>query len=183
MEWVEGPTKTRQGGLKKLDRRLPQKLFATKDARCPITFLKQLVSKRLPGLKDCGPLYLRPLAKLQGNLWYSAQPVGIHKINSYMKEIAKLGGLDGTNKRFTNHSIRKTTVQKLQKAGISNDKIVAVTGHCNEQSLRDYASADMDDHRHISAILSRPERNPLLEVSSISPAQHQVVHPQIPQID
>ena len=27
VEWVEGLTKTRQGGLKKMDRRLPQKLL------------------------------------------------------------------------------------------------------------------------------------------------------------
>ena len=51
-----------------------------------------------------------------------------------------------TTKNFTNHSIRKTTVCKLQKAGISNDKIAATTGHKNEQSLPDYASADLDDH-------------------------------------
>ena len=66
-----------------------------------------------------------------------------------MKEHAKFGGLDCTNKRFTNHSVRKTTVRKLQKAGVTNDRISAITGHQNEQSLRDYADADPEDHRHI----------------------------------
>ena len=56
-----------------------------------------------------------------------------------MKNIAKLGNLDITNKKFTNHSIRKTTVCKLQKAGVSNDKIMAVTGHRNEMSLKAYS--------------------------------------------
>ena len=46
VEWVEGPTKTRQGGLRKMDRRLPQKLFVTDDERCPVRFLEQIISKR-----------------------------------------------------------------------------------------------------------------------------------------
>ena len=43
---------------------------------------------------------------------------------------------------------------QVTKARISNDKIAAVTGHKNEQSLRDYASTDLDDHRKLSKILS-----------------------------
>jgi len=39
VEWVEGPTKTRRGVLTKMERRLPQKLFATGDERCPVKFL------------------------------------------------------------------------------------------------------------------------------------------------
>ena len=155
VEWVEGPTKTRQGGLTKMDRRLPQKMFATGDERCPLKLLEKLISLRPPSLKQSGPLYLRPLEKPRKDVWFSTQPVGINKINSYVKELATLEGLVCTKKRFTNHSIRKTTVRKLQKAGISNDKIAAVTGHRNEQSLRDYATADMQDHQHISSFLSK----------------------------
>ena len=42
---------------------------------------------------------------------------------------------------------------KLQKAGTSNDKIVSITGHKNEQSLRDYTDVDMEDHAKLSEIL------------------------------
>ena len=45
-------------------------------------------------------------------------------------------------------------VRKLQKAGVSNDKIAAVTGHHSEQSLRDYAVADMDNHKRMSSTYS-----------------------------
>ncbi len=38
-----------------------------------------------------------------------------------MEVIAQQGALDATSKNFTNHGIRKTTVSKLQKAGVSND--------------------------------------------------------------
>ena len=63
VEWVEGPTKTRQGGLTKMDRRLPQKMFATGDERCPVKLLEKLISLRPPSLKQSAPLYLRPLEK------------------------------------------------------------------------------------------------------------------------
>lgn len=165
VEWVEGLTKTRQGGLNKMERRLPQKLFAQGGDRCPVKFLELLISKRPESLKDTGPLYLRPLDCPREDVWYSSQPVGVRTIDTYMKNMAMLGKLDATNKKFTNHSIRKTMVRKLQKAGISNDKIAAITGHRNEQSLRDYADADPDDHRAISAILSNPR--PLKNVTNL----------------
>ena len=123
VEWVEGPTKTCQGGLTKMDRRLPQKMFATGDERCPVKLLEKLISVRPPSLKHSGPLYLRPFEKPTKDVWFSTHSVGINKINSYVKDLAKLGGLDCTKKHFTNHSICKTTVRKLQKAGISNDKL------------------------------------------------------------
>lgn len=71
-----------------------------------------------------------------------------------MKKIAKEGGLDVTSKNFTNHSVRKTTVKKLKKAGASSRDIMAITGHRNEQSLADYDDLDLDDHLHLGEILS-----------------------------
>ena len=46
VEWVEGLTKTRQGGLSKTEQRLPQKMFAHEGSRCPVKFLELLISKR-----------------------------------------------------------------------------------------------------------------------------------------
>ena len=153
VEWVEGPTKTRPGGLTKADRRLPQRMFRQGGERCPVMFLNLMISKRPDVLKDCGPLYLRPLDTPRQDTWYSLQPVGVRTIDTYMRKITSLAGLNSTNKKFTNHSMRKTTVRKLQKAGISNDKIAAITGHRNEQSLRDYATVDLEDHKAIGAVL------------------------------
>jgi len=144
------PTKTSQGGLSKMDRWLPQKPFAQGGDRCLVKFLELLISKRPESLRATGPLYLRPLNWPREDVWYSSQPVGIQTIDTYMRNMAMLGKLDSTNKKFTKHSIRKTTVRKLQKAGVSNDRIAAITGHRNEQSLRDYADADPDYHRTIS---------------------------------
>ena len=64
-----------------------------------------------------------------------------------------MGGLE---KHFTNHSVRKTT---LQKAGMSNDKIISITGHKTEQKIKAYVDTDLEDHRYISTLLSnqRPQ--------------------------
>ena len=64
-----------------------------------------------------------------------------------------LAGLDTTNKRFTNYSVRKTTVMKLKRQVLQMTRIVSITGHKNEQSLRDYAGVDMEDHAKLSEIL------------------------------
>ena len=84
------------------------------------------MSKHPPSLLSSGPLYLTPLKKFQPDdkTWFLYQPVGVNTMNSFMKELAKKAGLDVTNKHFTNHSLRKTTIQKLQKAGVSNEVIV-----------------------------------------------------------
>ncbi len=47
LEWVEGLTKTRQGGLVKKDRRVPQRLFANGGVRCPLRLFEMLVSNDL----------------------------------------------------------------------------------------------------------------------------------------
>lgn len=158
VEWVEGLTKTRQGGLTKRDRRVPQRAYATQESRCPVRFLEKLVAKRPEKMKNSGALYLTPRKKLHedADVWYSSTPVGVNTIDKYMKAMAQLAGLTKTGKKFTNHSVRKTTVKKLQKSGIPNDKIAAITGHRNEQSLREYSEMDMDDRTKISRILSHP---------------------------
>ena len=99
-------------------------------------------------------LYLTPLRKPRPSVWYSLQPVGESKIKTYMMTMASLAGIDKSGNRYTNHSVHKTTLQKLQKVGISNDKIAAFTGHKREQTLRDYATIDMEDHQKISKIFS-----------------------------
>lgn len=97
-----------------MDRRLPQKMFATGDERCPVKFLEKLISMRPSSLKHSGLLYLRPLQNPKTDVWFSTQSVEANNINLYVKELATLRGLDCTNKWFANHSIRKTMVHTLQ---------------------------------------------------------------------
>ena len=42
-----------------------------------------------------------------------------------------------SGKNIANHSISKTLVKKLKKAGVDGRNITAITGHKTEESLKD----------------------------------------------
>ena len=52
-------------------------------------------------------------------------------------------------------NVQKTTVTKLQKAGVSNDKIRAITGHKREESIKYYTDTDLEEQRNIGRKISR----------------------------
>jgi len=59
-----------------------------------------------------GPLYLAPMRKERNwsktKVWFSRQPTGVNMRNNFiMQSIARQGGLDVINKRFTNHWTQK----------------------------------------------------------------------------
>ena len=51
------------------------------------------------------------------------------KINSMMKNITSETTLGSSEKRFSNHSARKTLVGKKKKANFERSSIAKVTGH------------------------------------------------------
>jgi len=51
IEWTEGITKTRKGGLQKAERTLKQRMFATGGPRCPVHILETMIAKRPDELK------------------------------------------------------------------------------------------------------------------------------------
>ena len=52
----EGPTKTRQGGLRVKPRLATPKMFATGEKRCPVALFKQYLEKRPEEMKQTGPV-------------------------------------------------------------------------------------------------------------------------------
>ena len=168
VEWTEGITKTRQGGLHKPGRMMAQKAFAVGGPKCPVALLEKMIAKRPPSLKNSGPLYLQPLRKPKPSVWYSVQRLGINQIASFMDEIKQSANLD-VSKRITNHSVRKTLVKKLKKAGVSNTEIIAITGHKSEDSLKHYDEVDIDDHRRISKCISSSSDAKTMEVPDNHP--------------
>lgn len=183
IEWMEGPTKTRQGGLNKKPRMVTQKLFRTGGMKCPIRAYELLISKRPPKFKSHGPLYLTPLRKDRSwdntEIWFTKVPLGVNSIDTFCQKMVAAACLDCTKKHFTNHSIRKTTVKKLKKAGANSSEIMAITGHRNQQSLTDYDELDNDDHIRLGKVLKsdckdthvqNSTHNPLLQYSTYGPA-------------
>ena len=66
------------------------------------------------------------------------------------------------NKKLTNHSMRKTLVSKLKKAGKPRNVICEITGHARE-SLDDYDEIDENQRKELSYLISGykvPNGNP-----------------------
>ena len=85
--------------------------------------------------------------------WFKAQPMGVNKLNSLMKNCAVKAGI-GANKRITNHSARKTLVQKLQDHNVPPTHIAQLTGHKNLQSINNYSCLRQEQQEAISSLLS-----------------------------
>ena len=77
-------------------------------------------------------------------MWYKTVPVGIHTINNFMKTMIEKSPLNSTSqKKITNHSVRKTVVKKLKSAGFDKADIIDVTGHSSTHGLNSYDEGDM----------------------------------------
>ena len=177
VEFAEGPTKTRQGGLNSKPRQFQPRMFKTGGERCPVKLFREFVSRRPQTMQECGPFYLSiKNNRRQGDdIWYKAQPMGVNKINSMMKDIISGTSLESSDKRFSNHSARKTVVSKLKKAQLERTAIAKVTGHRNVQSLDDYDEADEDEQRELSwAISRRNSSKDLISTTSSVPSAMQV---------
>ena len=131
------------------------KMFATGGERCPVMLFEELLQRRPPDLRTTGPFYLGVIPKPKTDVWFSRQQMGEHKIGNIMKVMAEKSGLSAaTGKKISNHSSRKTCVQKLKSAGVLRDKIMDVTGHRNIQSLNSYEGDDENQSRELSEIIS-----------------------------
>jgi len=73
------------------------------------------------------------------------QPIGEQMLNNRMKNIAKMTNL---MQNYMNHCVRATTVNILAHAGISDRKIMKITGHKCEASLTSY-HADSSNQQKI----------------------------------
>lgn len=158
VEFKEGLTKTRSGGLRITHRKTPQTMFST-DGGCkdPVRLFKLWLSKRPEGMKDNGPLYLSVINRPKStNIWYTKVRMGQNTIGTLMKSMSSC--LNST-KKLTNHSMRKTLVAKLKRSGQPRNVICEITGHARESSLDDYDQIDENQRRDLSHIISGYKEN------------------------
>lgn len=145
-------TKTNQGGSHTCAQN--KYLIQNKNkAKCPIMLFKKLMEKRQKNQNiKTERLFLTPNPhwnKRQSSGWYKNMPVGIHEIGKWTSKSAELIGLDTTTKKITNHSNRATAVSSLAKAGIAEQQIIKITGHCSTHSIKPYLQLDQEHHQSI----------------------------------
>ena len=168
VQFTEGPTKTRQGGLQSKNIDFQPRMLSVGGERCPVALFKQCVERRPLNMRWSGPFYLSIKAnrRLNDNIWFKTQPIGVNTTSNMMKTTVAGTTLEESHEKFTNHSARKTTVSKLKKANVELSDIVKVTGHRSVQSLDDYDEANEEEQRRISSAISkRHYENPVLRKS------------------
>ena len=156
LNFVERGTKTRTGATERENSRaFRPKMWETPDnpERCPVRlFLKYRDECPQSMLLPESPFFLSiNWNHKPGGKWYKSQPVGINIIRKFMSRIATKAELSG---RKTNHSARKTTVEKLCRSNIPDRTVMQVTGHKNVQSLNAYKKPSLENNRKSYLILS-----------------------------
>ncbi|XP_069765884.1 activating transcription factor 7-interacting protein 1-like isoform X2 [Narcine bancroftii] len=138
------------------------------DANCPVTSLELYISKLPP---DPPAFYLHPLKLTLEQLseqpvWYKREPMGVNYLGSMMPRISIAARL---SQRYTNHSLRTTTVRLLCDAGLGAREIMALTGHRSESSIRNYWGAAEFQYRAWSDILDNAGFNSMYTAPSSGP--------------
>ena len=170
VELREGPTKTQSGGLSIRRRTTPQVMYSTDGGKSdPVWLFKLWLSKRPKGMKDTGPLYLSIINCPQSpDVWYTKIRMGQNTISNIMKSMASCLK---TNKKLTNHSMRKTLVSKLKNSGQPHNVICEITGHARESSLDDYDEINENQRKEVSHIISGYKDVQNKKVQTKSPAK------------
>ncbi|XP_053941561.1 activating transcription factor 7-interacting protein 1 isoform X1 [Cuculus canorus] len=110
------------------------------DPNCPVFSLELYLSKLPP---EPPAFYLHPLKLTSEQMqeqpvWYKREPMGVNYLGTMMPRISVAARL---SQRYTNHSLRTTTIQLLCEAGLGPREIMAVTGHRSESAIRHYWGA------------------------------------------
>ena len=135
-------SKTHQGGLtsSSLDDSIMPHIY--EDPTDPVdpykTFHLYIQKIDLEEGEDCR-LFLTPNTKTQMNpssVWYhKKKPMGINKISQILPEISKLADL---SQRYTNQSVRATTITQLRRMGNSREKVKMITKHKSTEIMTVY---------------------------------------------
>ena len=127
------------------------RMYEIRDSpRCPVQSLikyKELLNS------SCTGFWQRPksMPREEGP-WYDNIPLGINTLGSKMNSIAQKAGC---TTKYSNHSLRATTVTTLNDAGFESRDIMTVTGHKAETSLKHYAKTSALRKREMSANIAK----------------------------
>ena len=166
--YTENISKNNEGGIaqRKLDSKVVRH-HATNiknPSRCFVQHYKTYIS-HLPPERKRDAIYLTPLKKLNGNVWYTKTPVGHNKLGRTVSRLCKTSGIPGFK---TNHSLHVTAATRLFHSGVDEQLIMSRTGHRSLEGVRAYKRVSDNQKEQVSTVLnditngSNPEKKPKL---------------------
>lgn len=151
LKFQERLTKTRNGECN--GRAFVPKAFGSMDGdsdRCPVKAYKEY-AKRRPhtacGEKSPFFLAINHQRKEDSHAWFANAPLGINKLGSLLSTGCQSAGISG---KKTNHSARKTAIQRTLDAGCPPAYVAQMSGHSSVVSLQSYTDATIDVQRAMS---------------------------------
>ena len=153
LDYKECTSKCNQGGLNSRfvrgkDGRAYQNVVNTD--RCVVRLYEKYMSHRPDHMPKCSKdFYLRPLTVPNGDVWYSCQPRGRHKLEKVVKEMCKKAGFSG---KKTNHSLRASSATRMYAEGLDEQLICERTGH-RSVAVRSYKRMSNAMLRDVSDVL------------------------------
>ena len=106
VQFTEGLTKTRQGRLQSKTRDFQPRMFSVGGERCPVALFKQFVEQRPLNTRWSGLFYLKIKrnGRLNDNIWFKTQPMGINTISNMMKTTVAGTSLAESHKKLVHES-------------------------------------------------------------------------------
>lgn len=117
--------------------------------RCIVKYHEKYVSK-YPDVNLCDSFYPRPLSIPTKIQWYSAQPLGRHKLAN-VSDLCKQGSLHGFR---TKHLLRTSAATRLYHAGVDEQLLSEATGH-RSNGIRNRKRTTVTQKRNLSEVLQR----------------------------
>ena len=103
-------------------------------------------------------LAIRHQRNPEDTIWFVNSPMGKNKIGQFLSSATKNLPMSSSGK-FTNHSVRKTSIKTSLDSGVSHNNVAQLSGHKSLKSLDSYAVASREQQRQMSKILSGKENN------------------------
>ena len=150
--YTENVSKNNQGGLS--HRKVKPKTVTcysnkTNPQRCLVRLFQIYVGHRPAECNDA--LYLTPLRKHKGVIWYSKTPVGHKTLSKTVSHLCKDAGISGYK---TNHSLYVTAATHLFHSGVDEQLITSHTGHRSIDGVRIYKKETTVQKRSVSDVLN-----------------------------
>ena len=115
-----------------------------------VAALRKLLSKSNPSVERLFQRAKPGVRHDSENTWFAKSPLGHVVFQAMLPRISEAAGLF---KKYTNHSIRATSVTVVKAAGFDDKEVCHVTGHKNPASLNSYSKPTEKDCKAMAAAL------------------------------
>ena len=148
LSYREDCSKTRQGGIKDRFKEAKECVVYSNgmvDSEKDLVQLYKKYCSHRPKSGKSNAFYLKPMNCPTNDIWYCDQPMGVNTISKVVANLTKLCGVSG---HYTNHSLRRTAVSRLNQSGFGIEEVKKRTGHKTNEGVMSY---DVSNKKQIAA--------------------------------